>query len=200
MKQSRFTWNKLLAIFILACVIQAIPAMAQQENEIQNADSQFSELEEKADQVIKVNLWGRSLDQAKKLLSLRKNITSPVKGFINGLTAVQRWTFRFRHNQAKKEDVEPVYQQLANDGWVPMIETEDRQKPESLSVYSYYEDEQVEGMTVISSEPHEVTVLKIFGPVDFDSLSAIGSGLGLPPIMRVATRELPESSTQPSEK
>ena len=44
-------------------------------------------------------------------------------------------------------------------------------------------------MTVVSSDVDEVTVLKIMGTVDFEALSAIGSGMGLP-VMNLATTDL----------
>ena len=166
----------MLAMILLAGSQQA--ATAQEAD--QESAMHFASLEEKADEVVRVNLWGRSLEQAKKLLGLRKNVTASVRSFMNGLTAVYRRTYRFGKERPDQADIEPVHRHLAEDGWVPLIETEDRQKPESLSVYSIYENEEVAGMTVVSSDPGEVTVLKIMGPVDFDALSAIGSGLGLP--------------------
>lgn len=159
----------------------------------------FASLEEKADEVVRVNLWGRSLEQAKKLLGLRKNVTSSVRIFMNGLTAVYRRTYRFGKQRLDQADIEPVHRHLAEDGWVPLIETEDRQKPESLSVYSIYENEEVAGMTVVSSDSDEVTVLKIMGPVDFDALSAIGSGLGLPAMHGAAT-DLKKAAAASTEK
>ncbi len=156
-----------------------------------NADRplEFADLESEADEVVKVNLWGQSLDQARKLLGLRKNVTGSMRSFLGGITAVYRRTYRFRSKQPSRSDTEPVHEQLTADGWVPMIETENRQTPEALSVYSYSEDEHVSGVTVVSRDPDEVTVLKILGPVDFDALSAIGSGLGLP-MMNLATTEI----------
>ncbi len=150
---------------------------------------EFVELEDKADEVVKVNLWGRSLDQAKRLLSLRKNVTGPVKSFMSGLTAVYRRTYRFRGSTPSEDDLAPVHRRLTEDGWVPLIETEDRKKLESLSVYSYYSDEEVTGISVVSSDAGEVTLVKIMGPVDFEALSAIGSGLGLP-LMNLGSTEL----------
>ena len=75
---------------------------------------------------------------------------------------------------------------------MPLIETADRHKPESLSVYSYSEDEQVAGMTVVTRVANEVTVVKILGPMDFEALSEIGSGLGLP-VMNIATTDIQKS-------
>lgn len=172
-----------------ALAILLVGGLASLQAQGTGAAPEFASLEQKADEVVKVNLWGRSLEQAKRLLGLRKNLTSPVRSFMNGLTAVYRRTYRFRRAPASEADVEPVYRQLAEDGWVPLIETEDREKPESLSVYSYYADEEVAGMAVVSSDPDEVTVLKIMGPVDFEALSAIGSGLGLP-VMNLGSTDI----------
>ncbi|MYB52063.1 MAG: DUF4252 domain-containing protein [Acidobacteriia bacterium] len=173
----------------------AAPASLQAQGQSDNAALEFSDLEAKADEVVKVNLWGRPLEQAKKLLGLRKNVTASVRSFMSGLTAVYRRTYRFRKGGASEDDVRPVHQQLAEDGWVPLIEAADRDKPQSLSVYSYYDNDQVAGMTVVSTDSDEVTVLKIIGPVDFEALSEIGSGLGLP-VMNVATTEIQELSSQ----
>ena len=190
--------SHLLPVLLLAFLVVGGHPAARAEGTPAESALEFADLEEKADEVVKVNLWGRPLEQAKKLLGLRKNVTASVRSFMNGLTAVYRRTYRFRRARASENDVEPVHRRLAEDGWVPMIETGNRQKPESLSVYSYVEDEELAGMTVVSSDPEEVTVLKIMGPVDFEALSAIGSGLGLP-VMNVATTDLKKVKA-PAEK
>lgn len=177
----------------LALLVLTVVAMAPAQDTEGEAALDFATLEDKADEVVKVNLWGRPLEHAKKLLGLRKNVTDSVRGFMNGLTAVYRRTYRFRGKGASKDDVAPVHRQLAEDGWVPLIETEDREKPESLSVYSYSRDDEVAGMTVVTRGPDEVTVLKIMGPMDLEALSAIGTGLGMP-VMNLATTELKQAA------
>lgn len=184
---------------LLAFLLLGGHAAANAQGGPEESALEFADLEEKADEVVKVNLWGRPLEQAKRLLGLRKNVTASVRTFMNGLTAVYRRTYRFRRARANEDDVAPVHKRLAEDGWVPMIETGNRRKPESLSVYSYVEDEEVAGMTLVSSDPEEVTVLKIMGPVDFEALSAIGSGLGLP-VMNVATTDLKKANANTEEK
>ena len=177
----------------LALLVLAVIATAGAQDVEGEAALEFATLEDKADEVVKVNLWGRPLEHAKKLLGLRKNVTDSVRGFMTGLTAVYRRTYRFRGKDASKDDVEPVHRHLAEEGWVPLIETENRQKPESLSVYSYSRDDQVAGMTVVSRGPDEITVLKIMGPMDLEALSAIGSGLGMP-VMNLATTDLKKAA------
>ncbi len=164
-------------------------ASAQQPGNASEPTLHFEGLERKADEVVQVNLWGRALEQAKKGIGLHKNVTAKVRSFVNGLTGVYRRTYRFRRARTDHEDVKPVHRRLTEGGWVPLVATEDRRKPESLAVYSIFRDEEVAGMTVVTSAPSEVTVLKILGPMDFEALSAIGSGMGLP-VMRVATTEI----------
>lgn len=153
-------------------------------------------LEERADEVLRVNLCGRPLEQAKRLLGLRKNVTASVRGLLSGLTAVYRRTYRFRRAQASPDDLEPVHSQLAEDGWVPLIEQVDREKPESLAVYSRHQDQEMTGMTVVASDAGEVTVVKILGTLDLEALSAIGSGLGLP-TMNLALRGVGQQGNGP---
>ncbi len=184
---------------VVALLVVGANGLLRAQDSASGAALEFTDLEEKADEVVKVNLWGRSLDQARKLLSLRKNVTGPVKSFMNGLTAVYRRTYRFRGSPPSEDDVAPVHRRLAEDGWVPLIETENRKKPESLSVYSYYTDEEVAGISVVSSDAGEVTLVKIMGPVDFDALSAIGSGLGLP-LMNLGSTELGNISAAPAKE
>ncbi len=188
-----------VAMAMAAALLLAVAASLPAQERSDGAALEFAGLEDKADEVVKVNLWGRSLEQAKRLLGLRKNVTGPVRGFLAGLRGVYRRTYRFRGAQPSEEDVRPVHERLSDDGWVPMIETSDRRRPESLAVYSYYEDEELAGMTVVSSEPGEVTVLKILGPVDLDALSQIGRGLGLP-LMNLATSELPPAGDPPADE
>lgn len=181
---------------VVALLLVGSPFPMQAQGQGTEAAPDFADLEQKADEVVKVNLWGRSLEQAKRLLGLRKNLTTPVRTFMNGLTAVYRRTYRFHGARASEEDIEPVHRKLAEDGWVPLIETENRATPESLSVYSLYSNEQVAGMTVVSSDPDEITVLKIVGPVDFEALSAIGSGFGLP-VMNLGSTDLKKIKDSP---
>ena len=148
----------------------------------------LDELEEKADEVVKVNLWGKSLEQGKKLLSLRKNVTSPVSRFLAGLKGVYRRTYRFAGAKPEPEDVEPIYRQLADDGWAPLIETENREERAPSRSIRTMKTGSGRGHRS-SHRPEEVTVVRIMGSVDLEVLSDIGKGLGLP-MMHIASTEL----------
>ena len=155
------------------------------------------ELEQRADEVVEVNLEGRSLDVGRKLLILRKGVSRSVKEFVKGLKGVYVRRFWFASKKAySREDTDPIRKQLKDDGWVRMIDVRDRRKTESVAVYSYVEDEKVAGVTVVFEEPQELTVINIVGPVDLEALSELGSQMGLP-VMKLATRDLPKKKALP---
>lgn len=149
-------------------------------------------LEEKADEVVSVNLEGKSLDLGQKVLALRKEISSHVKDFVRGLKGVYLRRFWFSRKKAySREDTEPIRKQLQDAGYQPMIDVQDRQKPEAYSIYSLLEDEEIAGVALVSEEPQEFTVINILGPVDLQALSELGGQMGIP-VMNLATRELPK--------
>ena len=51
---------------------------------------------------------------------------------------------------------------------------------QNVGVYSYVENEEVTGLTVVSEDEREFTVVNIVGPVDLETLSDLGEGMGIP--------------------
>ena len=132
-------------------------------------------MEEKADEIVSVNLEGESLGMGQKLLAVRNGVSKSVKELIKGLKGVYLRRFWFSRKKAySAADTEPIRKQLEGGGWVPIIDVRDRQNAESVTVYSYVENKEVTGITIVSEEAHEFTVVNIVGPVDLEALSELG--------------------------
>lgn len=145
-------------------------------------------LESKAEQMVSVNLEGQSLDEGSKLLAIRNGVSKSVKELVKGLKGVYLRRFWFGGKKSYEDaDVEPIRKELARPGWAPMIDA--RKKSESVTVYSYTENNRLTGVTVFSADDKEVTVVNIVGPVDLEALSELGKQMGLP-AMHLATTEL----------
>ncbi len=148
------------------------------------------QMERKADEMVSMNLEGESLGMGQKLLAVRKGVSKSIKELVNGLKGVYLRRFWFSKKKAySAEDIEPIRKQLESGAWVPIIDVRDRRNSESVTVYSYVENKEVTGITVISEEAQEFTVVNIVGPVDLEALSELGEQIGMP-VMRLATREL----------
>ena len=200
--------TKRLPGYLAALVLMSAPVWAQSSFQSgEQATSQvrmdLPRMEEKADEVVSVNLEGESLGVGQKLLAVRKGVSKSVRELIHGLKGVYLRRFWFSKKKAySAEDTEPIRKQLRGDGWVPLIDVRDRRKPEAVTVYSYIENKEVTGVTVVSEEAQEFTVINIVGPVDLEALSELGEQLGMQmPVMKLATRELTKEKvlTQPGE-
>jgi hypothetical protein len=183
----RKTW--LAALFALC-----VPLAAQEGAQLR---MDLDHLEERADEVVTINLDGESLERGRKLLVLKKGVTEPVKSLLGKLKGIYLRRFWFKgKKEYSKEDVSPIHEQVAGPNWVPLIEVKDRSKAQSVGVYSYVENEEVTGFTVVSEDKQEFTVVNIVGPVDLGTLSDLGEGMGIP-AMKLATTELPSEEGLP---
>lgn len=150
------------------------------------------DLEQKADEVVEVNLEGKSLEQGSRLLAIRQGVSAPVKSLLGKLKGIYRRTYRFALGGDGYEDadVASIHEKMTGEGWNPVIDVKDNNKRESVTVYSYTEGENVSGVTVVSSDPSEVTVVNIVGDdVDLQTLIEAGESFGVP-TMHIGSTEL----------
>lgn len=153
-------------------------------------------LEEKAEQVVSINLEGESLDEGGNLLAIRNGVSKPVKELVKGLKGLYLRRFWFGGKKSYEDaDVEPIRQELQRPGWAAMLDVKNRNKSEAVTVYSYTENNRLAGVTVFSTDDQEVTVVNIVGPVDLEALSELGKQMGMP-AMHIATTELSNQSAE----
>ncbi len=152
------------------------------------------ELKGQADEVVEVNLDGKALQEGSKLLAIREGIGGSVKSVLSGIKGIYRKTFRFAAGNSYEEGaVTNIRSQMTNGGWAPMIDVQDKKLNKGLTVYSFTSTDGTSpnGVTVISTDPGEITVLNLVGDIDLDALADVGATLGMPS-MSIATTELGE--------
>jgi hypothetical protein len=178
---------KFITRYILV-VSLALPCFGQTGPQIDLKNLQS--LEDKAEQVVTVNLEGQSLDEGSKLLAIRNGVSKSVKELVKGLKGVYLRRFWFGGKKSYEEaDVAPIRRELQRPGWAPMFDVQNRGKSEAVTVYSYTENDRLTGVAVFSADAKEVSIVNIVGPVDLEALSEFGKQMGLP-LMRIATTDL----------
>lgn len=185
-----------------AALICAVPSWALQGAKV-NMD--LPQLEESADEVVEVNLEGETLEQGSKLLAIRQGVSNSVKGLLSGLKGIYRRTYRFGLGKSyETSTVSEFEQKMAGGGWSSVIKAEDKKKNESVAIYSYRKAEDGEaGVTVVSRDSSEVTVVNIVGDVDIEALVEFGMQMSNGPSINLATSELenkPVELPTPEEK
>lgn len=161
-------------------------------------DVDLPNLKKKANQVVEVNLEGKSLEEGSRLLAIRQGMSNSVKSLLNGLKGIYRRTYRFGGEVGSElvdEDLAPIRQKMTGEGWAPMLDVRNNATRESVTVYSYTEGESVAGVTLVSSDPNEVTVVNIVGEVDLDALLELSEELGLSS-MKVTATELEKQKVE----
>ena len=156
-------------------------------------DIDTEELKSQADEVVEVNLDGKALEQGSKLLAVRSGISNSFKSVMGSIKGIYRFTYRFAlGNPYDIDAMENLHRQMTDGGWAPMIDVQNQKENTGLTVYSFTsEDDAPNGITVISNDPSEITVLNLVGDVDLEALATVGETLGMP-VMSIATTELGE--------
>lgn len=182
-------------VAIAAILLASAPAWALTGAKV---DVDQPELAAKADEVVEVNLEGKSLDQGRRLLAIRHEVGASVKGLLNGLKGLYRRTYRFATGGYDDSDVASIHERMTGEGWQPLLDVKDNGRREAVTVYSYTGAEG-SGYTVVSSDPSEVTVVNLVGEIDLDALMDASESLGMP-IMRIGSTELQKLRTPPPGK
>lgn len=184
--------NAMKTACLPALLLLCAPLAAQQGAQLR---MDLQHMEQKAEEVVSVDLDGKSLDGGRKLLML-KGVADPVKNLLGKLKGVYLRRFWFKKKEGySEEDVSAIREQVKGPNWVRLFEVKDRNKTQG--VYSYVENEEVTGFTVLSEEEQEFTVVNIVGPIDLETLSGLGDSMGIP-AMKIATTEIPANEPLPT--
>jgi type II secretory pathway pseudopilin PulG len=176
MKSLYGTLLKLASLAILV-VLGAAAAMAQ-DPRIQT--SQLDALAAKAAQTVDVNLDERLMQFAAKFLSSKDPDENKVKELVNGLKGIYVKSFVFEtEGQYTEADLEGIRSQLRNSAWNKIVNVHSK-KEGSAEVYLMQVGNQISGLAVLASNPKEVTVVNIIGPVDLDKLTQLEGQFGIP--------------------
>lgn len=165
----------LLAIFALFGVTTT--ALAQ------NARLQTSQLEAslaaKASETVDVNLDEKLLALTWKFLGDDAD-DKKVRDIVHGLKGIYVKSFSFEtEGQYSEADLESIRSQLRNSAWSKIVNIHSK-KEGSVEVYLMQTAGQVSGLAVLASDPKEITVVNIVGPVDLEKLSDLEGSFGVP--------------------
>lgn len=163
-----------LAAFL---VIGAASAMAQ-DARIQT--TQLEGLASRASQTVDVNLDERLMRMAAGFLSGKDADEAKVKALIVGLKGIYVRSFEFeKEGEYTDADLESLRTQLRNPAWTRIVNVKSK-KEGSLEVYLMSSEKTIGGLAVLATDPKEITVVNIVGPVDLEKLSQLEGHFGVP--------------------
>jgi hypothetical protein len=166
------------ALFAVLVTLGAAAIAGAQNPRIQT--SQLDALAAKASQTVDVNIDERLMQLTAKFLSSKDDDEAKVKELVNGLKGIYVKSFEFENEgQYTEADLEGIRSQLRNSAWNRIVNVNSK-KEGSVEVYLMQTGDQISGLALLATEPKEITVVNIIGPIDLEKLTQLEGQFGIP--------------------
>jgi len=180
------------AAFLIAALLLGCSAVAAQTQAPQTSRIELSSLDHlaaKASQTVDVNIDERLMRLAAKAFSDKDADEREIKKLITGVKGIYVKSFEFDSDgQFTAADVEAIRAQVRGPNWTRVVNVTSK-KEGNVEVYLLMNGDQVGGLTVLSSEDRELTIVNIVGPVDLEKLGKLEGQFGVPELGIEKTKE-----------
>ncbi len=153
----------------------------------QNARLDFDRLnylEAKANEVVEVNVEGKMLDLAKRVLTKSKDVDAQkVAEAVKGLQGIYVRVYNFDKEQEYNEaDVDAIRAQLRTPGWEKLVNVRSKRENQKIDVFTMFTGDTMSGVAVVLSEAKSIAVVNVIGPIDIDLLVELSGKMSIPRI------------------
>lgn len=168
----------LTALVLLGSIVGANAQDARLRFEKLNA------LESRAQDVVEVNIDGKLLDLAKRVMTKTDDADAKkIARAIGGLKGIYVRVFNFeRENEYNIADVEEIRSQLQTPGWERLANVRSKKNNQKIDVYTMFAGDVMSGAAIVISDAKSVALVNVVGPIDIDTLAEIGGHLNIPKI------------------
>ncbi|MBX7169617.1 MAG: DUF4252 domain-containing protein [Pyrinomonadaceae bacterium] len=144
----------------------------------------LNKLEEKAQDVVEVNIDGKLLDLAKRVLvKLNDKDAKTVGEAIKGLRGIYVRMYNFdKENQFDTNDIDEIRAQLKSPGWEKIANVRSKKDNQKIDIFTMFTGDVMSGVAVVLSGAKSVGVVNVIGPIDIDTLVEISGKLNIPKI------------------
>jgi hypothetical protein len=156
----------------------------------------FDKLAERASDVVDITMDSSMLQLASRFLSDKDPDEARIKKLVSGMKGLYVKSFEFeRRGEYQDSDVESLRVQLRAPGWSRIVGVRSKRDGENVELFLKTEQGQISGLAIIASEPTELTIVNIVGPVNPEEIRDLAGHFGVPkmdlsfPSQRKATKE-----------
>ena len=141
-------------------------------------------LEARAQDVVEVNIDGKMLDLAKRVMVKVNDADAKKIGqAISGLKGIYVRVYNFANeNEYNVGDVEQIRAQLNAPGWERLANVRSKKNNQKVDVYTMFTGDVMSGVAVVVSDTKSIAVVNVIGPIDIDLLVEISGKMSIPKI------------------
>lgn len=173
-----FLLSAVLPLFLLLAIVSANAQDARLRFE------NLNKLEDKASDVVEVNIDGKLLETAKRAMTkVSDEDTKKVAQAISGLKGIYVRVYNFeKENNYNVSDVEQVRSQMQSPGWEKLVNVRSKKNNQKIDVFTMFTGDLVSGVAVVVSEAKTIAVVNVVGAIDIDTLVELSGKMNIPKI------------------
>lgn len=175
--------NNRLLKFILPTLLllTAITANAQ---DARLRFEKLNYLETKAADVVEVNIDGKLLETAKRvLMKTNEPDAKKIAQAISGLKGIYVRVFNFeKENEYNVADVDEIRSQLQSPGWEKLANARSKKNNQKIDVYTMFSGDLMSGVAVVISNSKSIALVNVIGSIDIDMLVELSGRFNIPKI------------------
>lgn len=173
---------KFILLFFMA--LSACLAANAQNEPARLRFEKLNNLETKAQDVVEVNIDGKLLDLAKRVLVKTNDPDSKKVGqAISGLKGIYVRVFNFANeNEYNLADVDEVRSQLRSPGWEKLANVRSKKNNQKIDVFTMFQGDMMSGVAVVISDSKSVALVNAVGTIDIDMLVEMSGKMNIPKI------------------
>ena len=141
-------------------------------------------LETRAQDVVEVNIDGKMLALAKRVMvKVDDEDAKKVGQAISGLKGIYVRVYNFANeNEYNVADVDQIRAQLNAPGWEKLANVRSKKNNQKVDVYTMFTGDVMSGVAVVVSESKSIAVVNVIGPIDIDLLMEMSGKMNIPKI------------------
>lgn len=141
-------------------------------------------LEAKARDVVEVNIDGKVLDLAKRVMTKVNDKDAKTIGeAIKGLKGIYVRVYNFeKENEYNLEDIEEIRSQIKSPDWEKIANVRSKKNNQKIDVFTRFTGDTMSGVAVVLSESKSLAVVNVVGPIDIDTLVELSGRMNIPKI------------------
>ena len=168
--------NRTLTLAIAAAVL-VVPALAQTA-QLPEPSPVEKAIAERASDVTEVTLGKNMLAFAAKIMNGKNDDDAEVRRLIEGLDGIYVREYEFdKDGQYSKDEVDQLRKYFETSEWSPIVRERERKSGESTDVMIKLLNGESHGLFILETEPKELTIVLILGPIHMDDLGKL-KGIG----------------------
>ena len=162
----------------------ALSAIAANAQDARLRFERLNGLETRARDVVEVNIEGKLLDLARRVMLKSKDADAQkVSEAIKDLKGIYVRVYNFENeNEYNVADIDEIRAQLTAPGWEKLANVRSKKNNQKVDVYTMFSGDVMSGLAVVVSESKSIALVNVIGPIDIDLLMELSGKMNIPKI------------------